>query len=42
MIKEREMLEEREIKKQFKANSIPAALNPERYQRYVKIMQKKK
>ena len=31
MKKEKELEDEKEIKKQFKANPIPAEINPERY-----------
>lgn len=42
MIKEKEAAEEIELQKKFKANPIPVTLNPERYQRYAKLLLKKK
>jgi len=42
MVKEAEEAELQELEKKFKANSIPASINPERYRAYMKRMAKKK
>ena len=42
MIIDKEMEDDIELNKKFKANPIPVSLNPERYNKYAKIMQKKK
>ncbi len=42
MIQENYDKETDELNKKFKANPIPASINPQRYKAYVKMMQKKK
>lgn len=42
MLQEKEMEDEIQLAKKFKANPIPNTINSERYQKYMKVMQKKK
>ncbi len=42
MIQENYDKETDELNNKFKANPIPASINPQRYKAYMKIMQKKK